>query len=672
MSSSILSKESIISKNTMQESTISKKALPVINEKQQDSLLALEENAKALLYFDSEVQTFRLYELRATLEGNYNNFFYVTNLAIDEISPYLQFKRRRSSILDRSFLMEDLGKRKKEELEPQITYALRPEVPEETSPFGNIFHPFFLSCFGKGISNILQKGEEIALTTIVFHDRVEPMYVFGTNQGRVLFFKLMFRETENIYYYYVINFGPNPINVLFNRRNMLFVSSEGGRLAVYPLNTKEWRKLHPEEEKTNSSLVAVDVTEKKKFEILLSSPLKKILKIKVLDYVDASSLDGDDSSLKESLKQHSSLVGLVLKNNGVICFDAAKLTVEFECRCNDSSVMGLFIHPLYDYLLILNANGVINIFSAYSGMYERSISIKEKDFSYALGVHELMDEYKKSHVDINSYQNYKSNSTKLYSSPVHTVLEYNARGIKNKIDYFGKVGEREGHKKFEVIRERLGDLSRLTFAAMDSPHLVWLFHYCNDSLFTTRYTRCGTVFLNLTLDQNYHIMMMDPKYSPEDDERRRTRGSSWKKSESEMSEKESHDIVMKDASQKQKKKSVEQQVDVGVALMAFVYPWGVDQEVEKDIKKVVNYNLPVFEVYHGVQGVGDAFSFLISEANENSSGPSKEISISKESSMIQSQQFNGYPKTSLQHWRTSEYLTTSQALSMMVNEYFLY
>lgn len=689
----------MINSNTSRRISLSSKTGVPSNLQPEKNILAVDENCRQFLYFDHTNSSFRLYDLLAHVHKNPEEYYYTNSFQNDMISPYRKFKRRRSSIFD---IENDESSNKQDILKSTMIYSLQPKKSKSVDSLTCIFHSSFLQSFGTTeVSSILQKDEKIEITTVVFYEDVAPMYALGTDQGRVLIFELKFQANAKHFFYFVIDLDSSPVTNLFTHKNMLFASSGRGKFAVYPITLSEWKSTDIEndteeeddeggeevkdqkKEKQDKCLVPMNITNLGNFQSILSSSLERILQIKVLNSGSFSPHDLDESDLytkNSSANQQGGLFGLILKNHTVVCFDAEKLKVMFTCIMNDEPVAGLFIHPLQEYFLVLTINGTLNIFSALSGIFERSVELK--NYSLALGAQNFLDNYEKAYFDTNKYEYFKKHGSKHFPSSIHGVLEYNTRGQQNKIDYFQKAfhfenHESELHKRYEMIQERVGEISHSKDTILQNPELIWLSHYGNSSLFSNQFTAGGIGFLNLNLSSSYHVIIIDPKQLFENYGTRRIK-SSKESLKKESFEKQDYElVVMPDVPEKHRKGSPEQ-TEFGYALMSDMYPWGVDASIDHEIKKITKHNLPTFDVYYGIQGVGEAFSFLISGTVEPSvdtedfvpikSEVSKKFSeIQVSAANIQFHNFSSSSRLSQKNWQASEYLSTVCALSLMVS-----
>jgi len=125
-------------------------------------------------------------------------------------------------------------------LKPFITINLEKLYKIDT--FKELLHPFFVNHLKVDFSKTFYPEEKITESTMAYHSKVNPIYIFGTNLGRVFLFKLFYSTLEKVYDYFVIPFDKSEINILYVRKSTLFVSSASGKLGVYQIAISDLNK----------------------------------------------------------------------------------------------------------------------------------------------------------------------------------------------------------------------------------------------------------------------------------------------------------------------------------------------------------------------------------------------------------------------------------------------
>mmetsp|Transcript_4835 Transcript_4835/g.4019 ORF Transcript_4835/g.4019 Transcript_4835/m.4019 type:complete len:167 (-) Transcript_4835:63-563(-) len=141
----------------------------------------------------------------------------------------------------------------------------------------------------------------------------------------------------------------------------------------------------------------------------------------------------------------------------------------------------------------------------------------------------------------------------------------------------------------------------------ENPQIAWLLHYGNDFIYASKYKRSGVAFLNFYLDTPVgyedslgsvaHIILIDAKTCL-----------------SKISSKKSENSKAGDEFRLSRKKSRGMTLDASntrVTFIPFTFPWGIDKDMDEEILQSCNYRIPVFDFYHGVQGIGESFSFVL-------------------------------------------------------------
>lgn len=378
-------------------------------------------------------------------------------MAGGESQEHIEIQRKISQG-DDSLILNMKEEQKKIFLKPWIQINL--EKLYKFDSFNQLLHPFFMNHLKTDFSGIFEKDEKITESTMAYHSKVHPIYIFGTNLGRVFLFKLFYSTLEKVYEFYKIDFDKSEINILYVRKSSLFVSSAKGKLGVYSISISDINRASSKSIDTSNSmfdangLQEVDLSSTLEFETNLVSPLKRVMRIKLLTTKGQESNEKDESYL-EIVSQYRNQIALILKNNSLVTFSMETKRVEFECKMNESSVLGVFINPLLDYLLILNANGNVNIFSTNTGRFERTVTLKSHD--HLMNIPELISKYNQHYQEHHHYS-IKNESINKYGSRIHGVLEYNSRYLKTFLLGMEKDPEKNEHNKQRLLSERLGNI----------------------------------------------------------------------------------------------------------------------------------------------------------------------------------------------------------------------
>ena len=493
----------------------------------------------------------------------------------------------------------------------------------------------------------------------------------GTNLGRILIFKLFFNFLEKKYYYYTINFSNNDINILHIGKNLLFVSDSRGKFGVYDINSKSLSKSHLLLSEVLDNIIKIDVSNLKEFEANLIAPLKRVLKIKVLQ---PSNEDGFEIS-QDTLKQSKENLALILMNNSVVAFSISKKKIEFECKSNETTVLGVFLHPVYDYLLILNANGNINIFSTYTGRFERNINVKE--YSHLLNVKELLKDYSLNYRNLHGFKNYIKDNRNTVSQ-THGILEFNSRQIRNFLNYLND-NQINPAKRYELTWERLGNVKQGSYPSNDIPHLIWLMKYSQEFIYASKYKKNGAAFLNLFLDSSSinqehqnsiaHLLLIDCKNT--------THLRHFKKDPEEEKSQQGNQEEIK--LRPRAKLSTLENITSQLSPLSFIHPWGFDAELDEEVKRISYHKYPAFAYFYGIQGIGESFSFIIEDISTVSKQNSE---VFKDKDALQDNEINSkksliiaknqvddkisLPEYYYSNWQISNYLTTLHVMAYMV------
>ena len=629
------------------------------------SLIGIDTETCHVISYEVIEQAFHIYDLVSYRKPGARLFSFVTDENKDE-----EISLRRKLSGDEEVLLTITEDQKKLFLNPSISFKL--DQGNSFSSFDDLFHPFFLDHFKADLSKALLPDENITESTMAYHRKVEAMYIFGTTRGRILIFKLFYSTNDKIYSYYTINFDDCEINILYVRKSLLFASSVKGKLGVYSIaindiNRASLQSDAPLKQDRDNKIREINVSTLQQFESSLVSPLKRVLRVKLLQSTSSNQQNENDENYLESIEKCKQQIALILKNNSLVIFSCLSKKIEFECKMNETSVLGVFIHPLLDYLLILNANGNINIYSTNTGRYERTVTIIK--YSSLLNIPSLLATYSEHYVEQHRYSTLNE-SINRYGSKVHGILEYNSRYLKNFLFGMDKEKDKNEHSKYKILSERLGNLDQISSSRRENPQIVWLLHYSSDFIYASKYKRSGVAFLNLFLDSPIrdegrlgsiaHILVIDAKTC-----------LSQKSQHANVEKKVDH-TKQTDEFRLSRKKSNRFTLDSSnsrVTFIPFLFPWGIDSELDEEIIQLCGYKVPVFDFYYGVQGIGETFSFILSSEPNQSSSVSTEINL-PEDKLIMASTKGVNPKllmTGKINWQTSNYYTTIQALGFMVS-----
>ena len=640
----------------------------VSNERDKDliamgrNILAVDSTTFKLISFEIIEQTFNFYNLADDLLAHKEKYSFLQDKEYAATEQEIMGKISR----DDDTVLKLTEEHQKYFLKPYFTFALSRDS-SSNSNFSNIFHPFFMSHFKTDPSLVLKPDERITVTTMAYHRRVEPQYIFGTNQGRVLIFQLFYSTHEQAFTYFSMKVDAgHEINILYVRKSLLFCSSDKGKLAVYSIAIPDINRAVIQNHRDDScpNLVEIDVSSLKQYESILVSPLKRVLRVKLLNPSDEETKK--DSNYQESVKRYKDQIALILKNNSLVTFSCQTVKIEFECKSNEISVQGVFIEPMLDYLLILNANGSVNLYSTNTGRFERTVVLK--DYRYFMDLPELVADYAKHYQEHHRYSA-TNESINRFGSRIHGVLEYNSRYLKNFLFKMEKEKEKNVEGKYQILSERLGDIEELNLNKMNDSQLVWLLHYSSDFIYASKYKRSGVAFLNLYLDNPVasddklasmaHILVIDAKTCFQ-----QKSGDNKKMEESKVSGEFKFS----------RRKSRTYTLDLAnsrVTIIPFIFPWGIDFAMDEEIIQTCSYKIPVFDFYHGIQGIGETFSFLLTD--EQPIEKMEVLSNPRGLSPLKSKKDrDGEKGISLRfdNWQTSNYFTTMQALGFMVSSLF--
>lgn len=183
----------------------------------------------------------------------------------------------------------------------------------------------------------------------------------------------------------------------------------------------------------------------------------------------------------------------------------------------------------------------------------------------------------------------------------------------------------------------------------ENPQIAWILHYGNDFIYASKYKRSGVAFLNFYLDTPVgyedslgsvaHILIIDAKTC--------LLKSTGKKNENSK---------QVDEFRLSKKITRSQTIDASntrLTFIPFTFPWGIDKDMDDEILQSCSYRIPVFDFYHGVQGIGETFSFVLS----NDFNIHDELAKKNKVELLRTQ-----------NYEVSEYFTTVQALGFMVSK----
>ena len=618
------------------------------------NIISYDSATSKLISLEVIEQTFNFYDLAQNLATHPLKYSFLKKDSGE--SKEAQEFIRKISAEDSILKMTD--EHKKYFVDPYLTFSITNHMPK-SSAFPDLFHSFFVNHFRTDLSSIMRPNEKVTVTTMAYHRKVEPLYIFGTNLGRVLVFQLFYSTHDQSYTYYSMNVDEgNEINILYVRKSLLFCSSEKGKLVVYSIEISDISKaaIQNKKEERGPNLFEIEISTLKKFESMLVAPLKRVLRVKLLSLSDDDVRKLDENYI-DSVKRYKDQIALILKNNSLVTFSCQNVKIEFECKSNEISVLGVFIQPMLDYLLVLNANGTINLYSTNTGRYERTVSLK--DYSYLMNLPDLISNYAKHYHEHHRYSA-SNESINKYGSRIHGVLEYNSRYLKNFLFRMEKEKEKNNEGKYQILSERLGNIEELNLNKMNNSQLLWLLHYSNDFIYASKYKRSGVAFLNLYLDNPVasddnlasmaHILVIDAKTCFQQ------KSSDQKKMEE---SKGAGDFKLV------RRKSRAYTLDVAnsrVTITPFIFPWGIDSSMDEEIISTCGYKIPVFDFYNGLQGIGETFSFLLTDDKSN-----KKVEAM---SPLRPKKEREKVFLRLDNWQTSNYFTTIQALGFMASFIF--
>lgn len=484
--------------------------------------------------------------------------------------------------------------------EPFLIYLVKNKnLKREPYFFRYWLSSFFMSQFTNDDINIFDKDELISISSLAFVKNKEPVYILGTNKGKLYLFPIFFElnNSKYIYYMYQMSDEKSSIQLIYFKKNMILFSNSYGRFVAIELDYDYFLKRESDLSKaqTYKKLISIDLAPLKKLDIFLLNPIKRILQVKLLN----PSIKEDNEDLvflkpPENLPYFENCLALILDNNSVAIFSISTSTVDYILKANEGAILGVFFHCSLDQIFVLNSTGDINVWSISTGNFERCLSYK--NFYHHFNLSDMIKEHSQAFDHHHNYNIFKTSNAKNISK-LHSVLEFSMRADEKLIDYDKEASQKKS-QNFELNNERFGDLERIVYNEKESSaNLIWMLNYANDLIFESKSKKNASSCLKLKLTSNKlenissigHILVVDCKKNLEN----------------------------KRKYIENKEKNLQGYLD----FLSFIFPFGISQKLDEKIFKKIDNKLPVFNFSIGIQGIGETFSFLL-KSSENWSSSS--------------------------------------------------
>jgi WD40 repeat protein len=334
-------------------------------------------------------------------------------------------------------------------------------IRTERSPKEFFSENFFIHVKDASMPEFLENGSLITHNSVILLKGLEPLKAFGTSNGFVYLCPLFYQHRANEkagYEIHRITFDQSEIRFIYARKSLLILSSSSGKIGVYRVKREQLLNSaqHVVELRENES--CNDITERTKvFENKFVSPLKRLLKLKVLRVSDLNARACQDQ-YSHFIKTYKHAYAFILRNNSIVLYSNSHQRVINQLKCNEDSVLGIFLHPLFDYAIILAANGSVNVWSLNSNRLERVFSFPE--FVHQFQLVDFLKDYDANFLDLHQYSFFKNLMADEISKS-HSILEYLSRSFDCTISYLNAGLFSECFNKLNMERHE---------AASPSPH----------------------------------------------------------------------------------------------------------------------------------------------------------------------------------------------------------
>lgn len=597
-----------------------------------------------------------------------------------ERNPSDSSGKKRDSMVHKTlqgYLRHNLREPRKETLNEFLNFLFSPAFREKLLKGPNPH------CFSEGRLIDGEVHEERVTFNICSYVKGRQLvYFVGTDLGNVFMFPLLFNANWNYYPYFVFRDQVNsPVQHLYIQKNCLFIEQNEGRVLTLELQFEGegeearvfFGKSPPGkdlETEWSPGVQEVNVNKWVRSEVYLDSPIREFLKMKTLKIEgELSEKENNFSCFKANIDP----VALLLENNNVAVYSIQRHHIELELKGNRSPVLALYLHPYLDEILTFNAKGFFYVYNLPSGMLDRVIPIENYAhlFNFSMFTAEAYMRYNvhslRKFLEIEEFQTSKQHFLVDYSLRFENyLLNYSA----GKELFAGKKPEGSAIMKQVNSSHILANAIEMTGSEGVNPNVGSPVSNLNtrqassneayESEAASNYERRKAESLGMLVYERNGDYLQSLK-KPERENAMEIKGllDGRKAMVRSHNKDQGVSILAFDPHQKTGNKPKN---DLGYILffdaklnvrnlktlnenegrfpgqpsyfsyVSLLFPWGIDKEHDaKMLPKVFN-RLPVFQLLHGIQGSGEAFTFLT---------------------------------TNKEKWAVSDYLSTMHALSLL-------
>ena len=229
---------------------------------------------------------------------------------------------------------------------------------------------------------VFQKGEKI--TANITHASIElssPLYIVGTNFGNIFMYRVFMSDLKSISPIIIVESHKAAINQLCVKKDKLLATSVDGTLSITDLSADKLQKVAEKyyAERKNKPL---DSKEKFVQNYRDTSSHVNLIPGGVSGFLEIQSITedidrGDNSLDFEIIKKNrpSSLIedhlGIVGYDNCVLIISLSTMNIAHRYKGHDSKVVGLYLHEKVNYLVVLTSKLTVYLYSVASRRLER-------------------------------------------------------------------------------------------------------------------------------------------------------------------------------------------------------------------------------------------------------------------------------------------------------------
>lgn len=282
------------------------------------------------------------------------------------------------------------------------------------------------------------------------------------------------------------------------------------------------------------------------------------------------------SSLNIEKQCFSKTLALILEDNSVAIYSRITNKIESILKSSKEPILGIFYNHSTNEFFILTSNYEINICSRKSGDFLKSLPYEK--CKHYFNLRGLIEKNSKEFRELHDFNEFSMSNEQNFDKSF-SLLEFNARYDEILIDYIAEIDKKKG-PSFQLINEKFGDLKKNDLDENNDMNLVWSLNFSKELVFESKNVKEGCISLQLRLVEQKIVKHEDIAH-----------------------------ILLIDCKRNMKDNHL-------INYLPFIFPFGFNDDLDEQVRELINFRLPIFDFNVGIQGCGTSFSFLL-EKKEN-------------------------------------------------------